>query len=226
MKNGSRQEAAPADARRNVEEKHSAEGGQDAAAWAKVPRRAARMRLTKDALRLLVVLSSHADGASRLAWPSQATLAAELGWVTRSTGAADRRRVSKAMQALSEADLVREAGRQTLGDRAWTNRFLVAPYPKDAEEPYASKDAAPSYASSAKDAYETRSTMRMKRVKDAYPSHAQSDHLDQTRESDKGASRDEDDRAELAAFVVRRNMQSASDEEIRAAWAQEVAHAS
>jgi hypothetical protein len=149
-------------------------------AWAKVPRFVAAMDLTTPALRLLIVLSSYADGRTRLAWPSQA----ELGWITRSTGQPDRRRVSNALATLIEADLVREAGRQRHGERAWTNRYLVAPFPvEDVGDRYASSnEAAP------EDAYKPGPRMRMNRVEDAAPSYARTDPLTRPTESEKDAS--------------------------------------
>ena len=117
------------------------------------------------------MLSSYADGRTRLAWPSQATLAHELGWITRSTGQPDRWRVSHALMTLIEADLVREAGRHRQGERAWTNRYLVAPFPaEDAGERYAS-----SKGSTSEDAYENASRMRTNPVEDATPTYAQTD---------------------------------------------------
>lgn len=153
-------------------------------AWAKVPRFVAAMDLTTPALRLLIVLSSYADGRTRLAWPSQATLARELEWITRLTGRPDRWRVSHALATLIEAELVREAGRQRQGERAWTNRYLVAPFPaEDACDRYASSnEAAP------EDAYKAGPRMRMNRVEDAAPSYAQTDPLTRPRESEEDAS--------------------------------------
>jgi hypothetical protein len=99
------------------------------AIWAKVPRYIATMTLPKDALRVFIVLSSYADGRERLAWPSQDTIARDLGWISKSTGRPDRSRISTAIGALLEADVVRKAGRHRHGVRAWTTRYLVAPFP-------------------------------------------------------------------------------------------------
>lgn len=140
-------------------------------AWAKVPRDAAMKELPKDALRLLIVLSSFADGRTRIAWPGQNTLALELGWVTRSTGQPDRRRVARVLSTLIEADLVRNAGRHRHGVRAWTSCYLVAPYPVE--------DAATTYASSSvqrsEDAYENGLKMRTNHVEDATTTYARTD---------------------------------------------------
>jgi hypothetical protein len=163
--------AAAADLAQEVEHKSSEPRRQGAAIWAKVPKEAAMMDLPKDALRLLIVLSSHADGRTRLAWPGQGTLALELGWVTRSTGLPDRRRVARAIATLIERDLVRDAGRHRHGERAWTRRYLVAPFPaEDAAAAYASPDV-----QNSEDAYGNGATMRTDRVEDATATHAQTD---------------------------------------------------
>lgn len=109
----------------------------DSKRWAKVATDAATADVSKDALRLLIVLSAHAN-RSRLAWPSQETLARRLGWITESTNHPDRRRVSRALRNLVNAQLIREVGRHRHGKRAWTSQYEVSPYGEDAYESHAS----------------------------------------------------------------------------------------
>ncbi len=142
---------------RRVAQGSNSEARAVTARWAKVPVRVATERsLSKDAMRLFVVLSSYADGQTRFAFPSQETVCVELGWVTK-TEDPDRRRFYKAMQRLLVADFVRRAGTQSHGSGAWTYRYVVAPFPSDADVMDASDDADPPPASSlrtmATDAY-------------------------------------------------------------------------
>jgi hypothetical protein len=79
------------------------------------------------ALRLLVLMSSHADGQTRRCYASQVTLAEELGWF--SADWPDTRRVRRYTPELLDADLIREDGRHVWGDGHWTDQYLVAPFP-------------------------------------------------------------------------------------------------
>jgi hypothetical protein len=123
--------------------------------------------LSKDALRLYLVLAPYADGLTRIARPGQDRLAEELGWISKSTGKPDRRRVYNAMDELVAAELVEFAGQHSLGKRRWVRMYRVAPFDKDADEGYASSDSQGDEA-----------------PKDAEPSHASSDES----EGDFGAS--------------------------------------
>lgn len=111
----------------------------DGRAWGKAPEALLAPQLSKGALRLFIALSIHADGRSRLAWPTQDTLAKELGHVSPS-GNPDRRYVRRLVEELLAADLIRRAGRHLWGDRRWTSRFLVAPFPNVEDDPSSSKD--------------------------------------------------------------------------------------
>jgi hypothetical protein len=127
-----------------------------------VPLGVATGDLTKDAMRLFIALSSWANGASRLAWPSYNTVAADLGWYRRSDGSTDRRRYSKALRQLLDAGLIVKHGTQSHGGSSWTWRYLVAPFPSDAGEGYASHDAGEGHASPTRSASgESSSTPEM-----------------------------------------------------------------
>ena len=101
--------------------------------WGRVPFEAATASLSPSALRVMIAMACHADGASRLAWPSQKTLAEELGWVhSQRTGEAARRRVRLALAELEAADLIEHAGQRVIGPRGrWVRQYLVAPFPAD-----------------------------------------------------------------------------------------------
>jgi hypothetical protein len=173
----------------NVGNQSTEEQGRRPAAWGKVPRYVATMTLRKDALRLFVILSSYAGGVSRLAWPSQDTLARDLGWISSRTGRPDRYRISKALRELLNADVIRKAGRHPHGERAWTTRYLVAPFPvEDAYEGYATSSEVDA-SNGAEDAYENGPTMRTNRVEDAYALYAQTDQSQQTPEEQRTHAR-------------------------------------
>ena len=96
--------------------------------WGRVPFEAATASLSPTALRIMIAMACHADGASRLAWPSQETLARELGWESKSA----RRRVRAALAELEAADLIERAGQRVIGPRGrWVRQYLVAPFPAD-----------------------------------------------------------------------------------------------
>jgi len=96
--------------------------------WGRVPFEAATASLSPTALRVMIAMACHADGASRLAWPSQETLARELGWESKSA----RRRVRAALAELEAADLIERAGQRVIGPRGrWVRQYLVAPFPAD-----------------------------------------------------------------------------------------------
>lgn len=101
--------------------------------WGKIPLRAAVGDLSKDALRVLVVLSSYAKGTTREAWPSQDTIADVLGWLSK--GKPDQRRVNRALNQLREpgVDLVRVKRRVGLAGGGWRNEYVVAPYTETVE---------------------------------------------------------------------------------------------
>ena len=92
--------------------------------------RAACLDLSKGALRLYLLLTSYADGYTRIARPGQDRLADELGW-SKPDGSADRRRVYRHLQQLVKADLIRKAGQHSLGGKRWVRKYLVAPFPID-----------------------------------------------------------------------------------------------
>jgi hypothetical protein len=79
------------------------------------------------ALRLFVVMSSHADGQTRRCYASQVTMAEELGWFSAQWP--DTRRVRRYIPELVDADLIREHGRHIWGDGHWTDQYQVAPFP-------------------------------------------------------------------------------------------------
>jgi hypothetical protein len=98
------------------------------APWGKVPRYIATMALSKEALRLFIVISSHADWENRVAFPGQDRLARELQWF-QGDGQPNRRRVFRVLKELEAADLVKRAGTQSINGSAWVRRYLVARYP-------------------------------------------------------------------------------------------------
>jgi hypothetical protein len=102
------------------------------------PRAASKsLELSKDALRLYLVLASFADGKTRLARPGQDRLARLLGW-TSTSDRPDRRRVYRALGELKAADLIEVAGTHSLGGGRWVRLYLVAPYRDDAHDAFAS----------------------------------------------------------------------------------------
>ena len=109
------------------------------------------MDLSKAALRLYVAMTRYADGKTRVARPGQLRLIADLGW-TYSGGKPDRRRLHRVLGELEEADLIRGHGTHALGKGRWVHRYLVAPYPSDADITSASSEA--------KDAVTTSASLR------------------------------------------------------------------
>jgi hypothetical protein len=218
------------DLAQEVEDQSSEEKDRGSAAWGKVPRYVAAMSLTKDALRMAIAISSYAKG-NRFAWPSTETLARDLGWITRSTGKPNRRRAWNALQVLMDVGVVRKAGIQRSGERAWTRRYEVAPFPgDDAHDTYASSNAddaheerATSRGGAPDDAHEIAPTMRTKSADDAHVSYARTDQRTDQKKQKRWI---EDEKAELQLLAVRLNLQSASDEELRETRDREAAHAS
>ncbi len=95
-----------------------------------VPRRAVTVdAISAPALRLLVVMSSHADGQTRRCFASQGTLADELDWF--SGDYSDTRRVRRYVAELLDADLIRKDGRHVWDDGCWTDQYRIAPFPRD-----------------------------------------------------------------------------------------------
>jgi len=84
------------------------------------------LHMSKDALRLYLVVASFADGRTRVARPGQDRLARILGW--------DRRRVYRRLTELNEAGFIEPAGTYSLGRGRWVRCYRVAPYREDARE--------------------------------------------------------------------------------------------
>ena len=140
--------------------------------WGRVPFEAATASLSPTALRIMIAMACHADGASRLAWPSQETLARELGWESKSA----RRRVRAALAELEAADLIERAGQRVIGPRGrWVRQYLVAPFPADgvATVPSALDEALA-------DGTKSPSPMALNRAADGVATTPGTYHLEQT----------------------------------------------
>jgi hypothetical protein len=97
------------------------ETSSDGQQWAKIPERAAYMKLGETALNVLIILAAKA-GRDRVAWISQVTIGQRLG--------KDRTTIGKAIRRLEKAQLVQPAGTVVVDYKlgTWVRKYKVAPY--------------------------------------------------------------------------------------------------